>query len=121
MARQRGAERRARPELTGAPEGDLRGRIAAPPSLWRAGTGPPTREEPTRHAARMEAGAQKPADSGRGSEARAMAMSGTRGAGSLSDFCANLVLGAGKRLRVPTKPGRALAVPGRGRSRWPKL
>lgn len=73
---------------------------ARPVESWH---GPPTREEPSRHAASTEAGAQTPAGSGRGCEgpqgaaalARAVAVSRTPGARSLLDPCASRGFGQG--------------------------
>lgn len=73
---------------------------ARPVESWH---GPPTREEPSRHAASTEAGAQTPAGSGRGCEgpqgaaalARAVAVSRTPGARSLLDPCASRGFGRG--------------------------
>lgn len=89
-----------------------RGRGPAPPGRGLAR--PPTREEPTRLEASIEAGAQTPAGSRRGSEgpqgaearARTVAVSRTRGA--------RRSLGG---LRVLMKAGRALPAPGKG-AKW---
>lgn len=94
----------------GRPVGRGRG-PALPVESWH---GPPTREEPSRHAASTEAGAQTPAGSGRGSGgpqgaaalARAVAMSRTPGAGSLLDSCASRLFGAGKWPREVSGPSR---------------